>query len=101
MSTFAHISVTETRRLIAGGDVTLIDIRDPASFHGGHVEGALLLDNDTFGEFLETADRMRPVVVYCYHGVSSQSAAQYLVEQGFSAVYSMDGGYEAWRIAST
>ena len=33
----------------------------------------------------------------CYHGNSSQSAAAYLVGQGFSEVYSVDGGFELWR----
>ncbi len=28
---------------------------------------------------------------------SSQSAAAYLVGQGFSEVYSLDGGFELWR----
>lgn len=36
-------------------------------------------------------------MVVCYHGNSSQSAAAYLVSQGFSDVYSLDGGFELWR----
>jgi len=32
--------------------------------------------------------------VVCYHGNSSQSAAAYLVGQGFAEVYSLDGGIE-------
>ncbi len=35
----------------------------------------------------------------CYHGISSQGAAQYLVNQGFEEVYSVDGGFEAWHRA--
>ena len=38
-----------------------------------------------------------PLIVTCYHGNSSQSAAAYLVGQGFSDVYSLDGGFELWR----
>jgi len=30
-------------------------------------------------------------------GHISQSAAAYLVNQGFSEVYSLDGGFELWR----
>jgi thiosulfate sulfurtransferase len=37
------------------------------------------------------------VVVVCYHGNSSQSAAAYLASQGFSDVYSLDGGFELWQ----
>jgi thiosulfate sulfurtransferase len=35
--------------------------------------------------------------VVCYRGNSSQSAAAYLASQGFSEVYSLDGGFELWR----
>ena len=30
-------------------------------------------------------------------GNSSQGAAQYLLQQGYDEVYSLDGGFEAWR----
>jgi thiosulfate sulfurtransferase len=41
----------------------------------------------------------QPILVMCYHGISSQGAAQYLVNQGFEEVYSVDGGFEAWHRA--
>jgi thiosulfate sulfurtransferase len=41
----------------------------------------------------------QPILVMCYHGISSQGAAQYLVNQGFEQVYSVDGGFEAWHRA--
>ncbi|MDE0931482.1 MAG: rhodanese-like domain-containing protein, partial [Halioglobus sp.] len=44
------------------------------------------------------ADRDQPLLIYCYHGNSSQGAADYFFNQGFEDVYSMDGGYEAWRL---
>ena len=44
-------------------------------------------------------DRQQALVVYCYHGHSSQGASDYLAEQGFSSVVSLDGGFEHWRQA--
>ena len=41
----------------------------------------------------------QPVLVLCYHGNSSKGAAQYLINQGFDQVYSVDGGFDAWRTA--
>ncbi|MGQ7176509.1 rhodanese-like domain-containing protein, partial [Escherichia coli] len=38
-----------------------------------------------------------PVMVMCYHGNSSKGAAQYLLQQGYDVVYSIDGGFEAWQ----
>jgi thiosulfate sulfurtransferase len=37
-------------------------------------------------------------VVCCYHGISSQQAAQFLVSQDFTDVYSLDGGFTQWQL---
>ena len=76
--------------------VVLVDVRDPGSFRRGHLPGARsVLDHDV-DDFVATADKARPVVVYCYHGVSSLGGAAYFLEHGFREVYSMRGGYAAW-----
>ena len=62
-----------------------------------HITGAQNLDNGNMAEFIRAADLDAPVIVACYHGNSSQSAAAYLISQGFSDVYSLDGGFELWR----
>jgi thiosulfate sulfurtransferase len=46
---------------------------------------------------MDEVDFDTPVIVICYHGNSSQGAAQYLLQQGYDQVYSLDGGFEAWR----
>lgn len=99
MKSFQHISVTETQALMREEEIALVDIRDAISYNNGHIEGAVLLDNNNVGQFVENTDREKTVVVYCYHGNSSQGAAQYLAEQGFTRVFSMDGGFESWRVS--
>lgn len=76
---------------------TLVDIRDRQSFEMGHIEGAVHVDNSNVDIFLMQADKLSPLVVYCYHGNSSQGAAGYFKEQGFRETFSLDGGFEAWR----
>lgn len=98
MDTFKHISVAEVNTLLVDDRTTrIVDVRDPQSFMSAHIEGALHLTDSSLGRFMQETDFETPVVVVCYHGRSSQGAAQYLVEQGFETVYSMDGGFEAWR----
>jgi len=75
----------------------LVDVRDPQTYASSHIPDAQHLDNHSIADFIRNADLDKPVVVVCYHGNSSQSAAAYLVSQGFSDVYSMDGGFELWR----
>ncbi|HEY9044205.1 MAG TPA: thiosulfate sulfurtransferase GlpE [Rheinheimera sp.] len=97
MSDFQHISVADTAKLLADNKVVVADIRDEGSFAAGHIDGAYHLTNGSLNSFMQQFEFDQPVVVVCYHGNSSQGAAQYLVQQGFEQVYSMDGGFESWR----
>ena len=75
----------------------VVDVRDPQTYAALHIAGSKHLDNVSISDFIRAADLDAPTVVVCYHGNSSQGAAAYLVSQGFSDVYSMDGGFELWR----
>lgn len=97
MSTFSHLSVTQAELLLQQPGTAVVDIRDEQSFQQGHIDNAQRIDNGNVGAFIAGADKEAPLIVCCYHGVSSQNAAQFFAEQGFAAVYSLDGGFEAWR----
>lgn len=97
MAAFVRISADDARDMIDDRDVSILDIRDPDSFAAGRMLDAAHLSQDTAAAFIENTDKSKPVVVCCYHGNSSQQAAQFLAEQGFSEVYSLDGGFEIWN----
>ncbi|WJG09522.1 thiosulfate sulfurtransferase GlpE [Aliiglaciecola sp. LCG003] len=97
MEQFEHISVEQAQLLLADNKARMVDIRDEQSFTSGHVAGAVHLTNGSLQGFMSDTDFDVPVIVCCYHGISSQQAAQFLLHQGFEQVYSMDGGFEAWR----
>ncbi|WDE11676.1 thiosulfate sulfurtransferase GlpE [Thalassomonas haliotis] len=94
---FKHFKTSELHQVLAGGGFTVVDIRDPASFQAGHIPDAVHLSNESLADFLRSADPDAPVVVCCYHGISSQQAAQYLISQDFTDVYSLDGGFTEWQ----
>jgi thiosulfate sulfurtransferase len=96
MTDFKRIQPEQVAALREQGGV-VVDIRDAQSFADGHIAGSLRLDNHSLPDFIATADFDLPLIVTCYHGHSSQSAAAYLVHQGFAEVYSLDGGFELWR----
>ena len=96
MDQFKHITVADAQQLIAKQTVTLADIRDVQSYNTSHIDGAIHLSNENLPEFINENDLDTPLIVYCFHGHSSQPAAQYLLEQGFEEVYSLIGGYSAW-----
>jgi len=99
MSRFKQIDVAGANRLILHKRAVLVDIRDAGAFSLLHAESAYHLTNDTIVAFMNKVEFDQPVLVMCYHGVSSQGAAEYLVSQGYEDVYSVDGGFEAWHMA--
>lgn len=101
MEQFQHISVVDAQEKLNHQDLNavIVDTRDLQSFVRGHAPGAFHLTNDTIVELMNTVDFEQPVLVMCYHGNSSQGAAQYLINQGYDEVYSVDGGFEGWHKA--
>ena len=99
MEQFEHIDVTKAHRLAKQNKAQIVDIRDKQSFTLGHASGALHLTNETMVTLLAQVAFEQPLLVMCYHGISSQGAAQYLINQGFEQVYSVDGGFAAWQRA--
>lgn len=94
---FTCIPGSAAKQIIETRDVTIIDIRDPGSFASAHVTGSISVNNSNVNEFVAQADFEKPLLVFCYHGHSSQGAADFFSSQGFVEVYSVDGGFEEWR----
>lgn len=74
-----------------------MDIRDPASFASGNIEGSVHISNDNVQQYLSDMDKEKPLIVVCYHGNSSQGAAEFFASQGCREVYSLDGGFVEWQ----
>jgi thiosulfate sulfurtransferase len=97
MSEYQRLDAEQALAIMERPEALVVDVRDEQSFRSGRLPGACHLSNDNLAEFIENTDTTVPVLVYCYHGHSSQGAAAMLSGQGFNEVYSIDGGFEAWR----
>ena len=84
--------------LINNEAAIVVDIRDANSFNQSHIENAIRIDNTNIQQFLSQTDKSKPLVVCCYHGNSSQSAAEMFNQQGFDVSCSMDGGMSEWSL---
>lgn len=82
-------------------DEQILDVRTAQEFTEGHLEGARNIDwnGQDFAINVGALDKAKPVMVYCRSGRRSAEAAKYLRENGFTAVYELDGGIEAWTAA--
>lgn len=93
---FRRINEQQAKEKLNIAGSILLDIRDVDSYNTGHVDNAINLTGDNASDIIGKTNKEVPVLVMCYHGNSSQSVAAYLCQQGFSDVYSIDGGYEGW-----
>jgi rhodanese-related sulfurtransferase len=89
---------TAFKAKLAKKSIQLVDVRTPAEFTLGHIEGAANLNvNDAqFKDLAAKLDKRKPVAVYCKAGSRSAKAAGILAEMGFKTIYNLDGGYMAW-----
>ena len=90
------ISIEDTKSLLKKEDVTIIDIRDYNSFSNGHVKNARHIEEINIDKFLLEKNKNDSILIYCYHGISSKSAAQFFTQNGFQNVFSMEEGYAGW-----
>lgn len=80
--------------------VTVLDVRTPSEFAGGHLEGARLADiNGDFEKAVAGLDRSAPYAVYCRSGARSAAALAAMKRLGFTNAWHLDGGIGAWQAA--
>lgn len=74
----------------------LLDVREPWEAQLCRIAGAELMPMRAVpGEF-HRLDTDRPVVCVCHYGERSAQVATYLMRQGFTDVYNLSGGVDAW-----
>lgn len=83
------------RRLDAGEDLFLLDVREPYEFAIAQMGGYLIPLNDLPRRVSEV-DPGREIVVHCKMGGRSQKAAEFLAQNGFKNVHNVAGGITAW-----
>ncbi len=90
-----QIGVKEAAELVRREGVEFLDVRTPRERDLASLEGTRLLDGDTAAEMMELP-KDTPLVFHCHHGHRSFQAAIRFLEQGFTKVYNVVGGIDAW-----
>lgn len=84
-------------------DVLVLDVRTGEEFEAGHLPGATRIHVDELDEVVDEgrfpAASRQPVLVYCTVGDRSSRAATILAERGYTEVFGLVGGIEAWERA--
>jgi len=95
-----EVSVDDARsRLAADKSVRLIDVREDNEWQTAHAAGAEHLGKGIIERDIETEvpDKSTELILYCGGGYRSALAADVLQSMGYTNVFSMAGGWKAWK----
>ncbi len=67
-------------------DTTIVDVRTPGEFSGGHVTGSVNIPLNEVVSRIDELKTMQPLVLCCASGGRSGQAADYLADQGLEVV---------------
>jgi rhodanese-related sulfurtransferase len=99
MAAVQQITPLDLDRMLRQSDPPLIlDVRRADEFATASIEGALNIALDDLPYSLDEVPKGRAIVTLCHHGVRSARAAQFLQEQGYTQVSSLEGGIDAWAL---
>ena len=89
-----QLSPEEFRTQIEKNNLQLVDVRTPAEFKGGHINGAINIDffSGKFKLKFDKLDKHKPVYMYCRSGGRSRQASRKLHAMGFTEIYDLKGG---------
>lgn len=89
----------DVKNLAADATITRIDVRTPAEYERGHVEGWINFPLDDIRKRLGELDKTKPVYLMCQIGLRGYIASRILVQHGFT-VYNLSGGYRLYDLVS-
>jgi rhodanese-related sulfurtransferase len=98
---YQNLLAHEVPAFLTHPDAVVLDMRDLASFSRAHIQGAQRNDDTAIGALMRKRRQDPPVLVYCYHGNSSRDFAALLGRLGFTQVFNLEGGWEAWKALNT
>jgi len=83
------------RRLDAGEDLFVLDVREPHEYQICNIGGHLIPLGD-LPKRVNELDSSREIVAHCRSGVRSAKAVGFLQQAGFKKVHNLAGGILAW-----
>jgi len=96
MRGFKDISPDELQEMQSKGNLRLIDVRSDAEVGRGLIQGALHIPLSLLRPKAGEWDSATPMVFYCQSGARSAQACAFFAGKGFSNLYHLQGGVNAW-----
>jgi len=99
-SRIREVTVEQTRkRMDAEPEVRLLDVREDNEWQAGHAAKAEHLGKGIIERDIEqmVPEKSTELILYCGGGYRSALAADVLQQMGYTNVFSMAGGWKAWK----
>lgn len=97
-NTMKTMTVQDLKDLRAAGDNHfLVDVRQPEEWAVCNIDGAVLIPLGELPARVDEVPRDAKVIVHCKAGGRSARAVGWLMEQGYSDVWNVEGGMDAWE----
>jgi len=90
-----RIGPKELKAMLDAGEVELYDVRPDPERALASIGAARKLDAKT-QEHILSLPKDTAIAFHCHHGTRSRGAAEALLREGFTRVYNLEGGIEAW-----
>ena len=97
-----NVAVNEFSALVQQTpDLVIVDVRTPEEISLGKIASALEIDfsQPDFEDRIAELSKDKPVLVYCAAGGRSSRAAEMMRADGFTKVFNLKGGMNAWTAA--
>jgi len=99
-SRIREVSVEDAQKRTSEG-AKLIDVREDNEWEAAHAAGAMhlsrgIIERDIVAKF---PDKNNELILYCGGGYRSALSADMLQTMGYTNVWSMAGGWKAWKDA--
>ena len=97
-ASYTQISQDEAKKMMQRNDGHIIvDVRRQDEYDEGHIEGAILIPNESIEDERpkELGDHDQVILIYCRSGRRSKEAAQKLADMGYGNIYEF-GGINTW-----
>lgn len=75
--------------------VVVIDVRTPGEVQSGYIKGADLfidINGSDFSKKINALDKSKTYLMYCRSGGRSGRASSFMIQNGFSSVFNLNGG---------
>ncbi len=91
------LTTLQAVQLLNKGKVSIIDVRTPDEYKGGHLRNSKNIPLSELGKRIAELDKSHAVLLICQTGPRAGRAASEFQRAGFGEVYVLSGGYAEWQ----